>query len=128
MNRPEIGPVSQRVARQFVEDHHRHNKAPRGDIFRVGLFRSSELVGVGMAGRPVARLADDGQTIEVLRVCLVDGVPNGCSLIYGSLRRAAKALGWQRTASRCGTPKRTRATARKAARADATTATAGHEV
>jgi hypothetical protein len=54
-----------------------------------------ELVGVGCAGRPVSRKRDDGLTIEITRCC-TDGTYNAASMIYGALRRAAKALGYQK--------------------------------
>ena len=48
-----------------------------------------------MAGRPVARHYDDGQTLEVHRVA-TDGHKNANSMIYGALTRAAFALGYTR--------------------------------
>jgi hypothetical protein len=53
------------------------------------------LRGVAIAGRPVARLNDDGLTLEVTRCC-VDGVKNGCSMLYAACWRAARALGYKR--------------------------------
>jgi hypothetical protein len=43
----------------------------------------------------VARLLDDGQTLEVNR-CVTDGTPNACSAIYSAAARAAKAQGYVR--------------------------------
>lgn len=89
-------PVSQRVALECVERWHRHNVAPRGDLFRVGAAtEDGTLVAVGIAGRPVARLFDDGQTVEVTRVSS-DGTRNATSILYGALARAAWALGYTR--------------------------------
>ncbi len=48
-----------------------------------------------MVGRPVARMSDDGWTLEVNRVC-TDGARNACSMLYGAAWRAAKALGYRR--------------------------------
>ena len=48
-----------------------------------------------MVGRPVARMLDDGWTLEVTRVA-TDGCPNACSALYGAVWRAAKALGYRR--------------------------------
>ncbi len=50
---------------------------------------------VGMAGRPVARHFDDGQTVEVNRVAS-DGTRNATSMLYAALARAAFALGYTR--------------------------------
>lgn len=86
-------PLKQREAKEYIREHHRHSGVPVGDVIRVGIADDTGLRGVGMAGRPVARALDDGVTLEVIRVC-TDGVPNGCSMLYGALTRAAKALGF----------------------------------
>jgi len=88
-------PVSQKVALDAVARWHRHNKPPRGDLFRVGVADGETLVAVGIASRPVARVYQDGQTVEVSRVSS-DGTRNACSMLYGALTRAAFALGYRR--------------------------------
>lgn len=82
-------PLRQAEAFAFIEAQHRHCKAPIGDVIRVGVERGGSVVGVGTAGRPSARMLDDGQTLEVTRVC-TDGTRNACSMIYGALVRAAR--------------------------------------
>jgi hypothetical protein len=92
----EIVPVTFATASAFVAEHHRHNKPPRGWKFGVGVAGADgELVGVALAGRPVARALDDGRTIEVNRTCTT-GEPNANSMLYGAVWRAAKALGYLR--------------------------------
>lgn len=91
----EIRPLTFREACAFVALHHRHNKPPRGHKFSIGVFASGELVGVGMAGRPVARHFDDGLTLEINRTC-TDGARNANSMLYGAIRRAAFAMGYLR--------------------------------
>lgn len=54
-----------------------------------------EVRGVAVAGRPVARLLQDGFTAEVTRLC-TDGAPNACSMLYRALWRAVRALGYRR--------------------------------
>jgi len=88
-------PLSQRAAKAACARWHRHNAPPRGDLFRVGAAVDGELVAVGIAGRPVARHLDDGNTVEVTRVSS-SGYPNATSFLYGALRRAAFALGYTR--------------------------------
>lgn len=90
-----LRPLRLREANEHVERLHRHHKPVRGCNFCVGAFVGDQCVGVGIAGRPVARGLDDGRTIEITR-CATDGTPNACSMIYGALRRAAKAVGYQR--------------------------------
>ena len=89
----QIKPVSLKTAQAFVREHHRHNKPPVGHKFSVGLFDGERLVGVAVAGRPVARMLDDGMTLEVTRTC-TDGTRNANSMLYGAIVRAAIALGY----------------------------------
>lgn len=88
-------PVTFRQACLFVTELHRHNKAPRGHKFSIGLESDGVLVGVVMVGRPVARALDDGRTAEVNRTC-TDGTANANSMLYGAAWRAAKAMGYRR--------------------------------
>ena len=97
MNGLALTPITLREAKAFVGRHHRHNTAPRGWLFGVALRELSggDVVGVGVCGRPVNRHLDDGQTVEITRVCTT-GTRNACSMIYGALFRAAVALGYCR--------------------------------
>jgi hypothetical protein len=89
-------PVTFKQACAFVAELHRHNKPPCGHKFSIGAANDNgQLVGVAMAGRPVARHFDDGLTLEVNRTC-TDGSRNVNSLLYGAVWRAAKAMGYER--------------------------------
>lgn len=89
-------PVSFRDACSFVNLWHRHHRAPVGCKFVVGVAdEEAVLRGVLIAGRPVARLLDDGMTLEVSRTA-TDGTPNANSMLYGAARRACFALGYRR--------------------------------
>lgn len=89
-------PVRSRDARAFVAMWHRHHQPPVGQIFAVGVAdEQGVLRGVAIVGRPVARLYDNGQTLEVTRTC-TDGTRNANSLLYAAAWRAAKALGYTR--------------------------------
>lgn len=91
-----IVPVTFRAASEFVAEHHRHNKPPRGHKFSIGVCDSEgTLRGVAMVGRPVARHYDDGLTAEVNRTC-TDGCPNANSALYGAAWRVAAAMGYRR--------------------------------
>ena len=87
-------PVTHAVANEFVRRFHRHNKPTPGCIFCVGVA-DDQLRGVAIVGRPVARMLDDGLTVEINRVC-TDGTRNACSMLYGAARRVAKSLGYAR--------------------------------
>lgn len=90
-----VVPITFKAACEFVARMHRHNKPPRGHKFSIGLRDGETLVGVAMAGRPVARHFDNGTTIEVNRTC-TDGTANANSMLYGAVWRAAKAMGYLR--------------------------------
>lgn len=88
-------PVSQRDAKAFCAMWHRHHSPPPGMKFATGVAVDGVLVAIAMVGRPVSRMYDDGQTLEVTRVAS-DGTPNACSMLYGACSRAGFALGYTR--------------------------------
>lgn len=90
-----LRPIKLAEALEFCRAHHRHSQPPVGHRFSIGAEAGGVLVGAAIVGRPVARMADDGYTAEVLR-CVTDGHPNACSMLYGAARRAAKAMGYRR--------------------------------
>lgn len=90
-----VVPMTLPAANAYVARWHRHHAPipPGFPWFCVAAVTDQgEIVGVGIAGRPTNRNSDDGQTVEVLRVA-TDGHLNACSVIYGALARAAKAVG-----------------------------------
>lgn len=87
--------IELKAANEFVQRMHRHHKPVTGHRFSLACMEDGKLRGVAIVGRPVARMIDQHQTVEVLRCC-TDGTPNACSFLYGACRRAAKALGYQR--------------------------------
>jgi hypothetical protein len=99
-------PVTFAQAKAFVTDWHRHHGPPQGHKFSIGVADGDVLVGVAVVGRPVARMLDDGHTLEVTRVAVADRAPNACSVLYGAAWRAAKALGYRRliTYTQAGEP------------------------
>jgi hypothetical protein len=82
-------------ANAFVDLLHRHHKKVVGHKFSLGAEKDGTLVGVAIVGRPVARMRDDGVTLEVTRLC-TDGTQNACSFLYGACARATFALGYER--------------------------------
>lgn len=90
-----LRPIGLRAANAFVVAWHRHHGPSRGHKFSISVVDDQDCVrGVVIAGRPVARELDDGEHLEVLRVCS-DGTPNVCSMLYGAVRRAAKSMGYR---------------------------------
>lgn len=91
----EVVDVSLATAKAFVASHHRHCRAPVGWRFGAGIRNGSELIGVIMVGRPVARMLDATRVVEVNRLCIrTDIAPdltwNACSQLYGWAAREAK--------------------------------------
>lgn len=91
-----IVPVSFRDACGFVQMWHRHHRPPVGCKFCLGVADVTDVLrGVAIIGRPVARMYDDGMTLEVTRTA-TDGTDNANSMLYGAAWRATKALGYRR--------------------------------
>src|SRR5689334_16682275 len=92
-----IVPIPLQVANSFVERFHRHNGAVQGAKFCVGIADETTgmLRGVVIVGRPIARLLQDGYTLEVTRCC-TDGPPNACSMLYNAARTSAFSQGYRK--------------------------------
>jgi hypothetical protein len=88
-------PLHLREANTFVAQHHRHNLPTVGGRFAVGATLAGKLVGVAIAGRPVARRLDDGKTLEEVWVC-TDGTANANSFLYGRVKRIAHLMGYEK--------------------------------
>ncbi len=88
-------PVTLSEARDYVERHHRHHRAPVGGLFAIGLESKGEIIGVAIVGRPVARGLQNGYTAEVTRLC-TDGTHNACSMLYAACWRACRAMGYRK--------------------------------
>lgn len=92
-----IQPITLRAASVFVQKFHRHHKKVQGHKFAVGLYdQENGLLGVAICGRPVSRKLDNGLILEVNRLCVKDGIKNGCSKLYGACARIAKEMGYNK--------------------------------
>lgn len=91
----EVVPLTLREARAYVDDAHRHHRAPQGGLFAIGAAIGGQIVAAAIVGRPIARMLDDGWTAEVTRLAS-DGTPNTCSMLYAACWRAARAMGYRR--------------------------------
>jgi len=89
-------PVSFADACGFVAMWHRHHRPPIGHKFSVGVADGEGVLrGVLIVGRPVSRVFDDGQTLEVIRTA-TDGTANANSMLYGAACRVSFGLGYRR--------------------------------
>lgn len=91
----EAVPLHLKQANEFVRQYHRHSVPTVGGKFALGCEVEGRLVGVTIAGRPVARRLDDGRTLEILRVCST-GEKNVNSFLYSRTARIARMMGYRR--------------------------------
>lgn len=93
-----IVPLSFRDAKEYIQRYHRHNAAPQGHKFSIGLIALNEdrYIGVAIASVPKARHLNDGHTLEINRVCCDPAYFNACSKLYGAAVRVGKAMGYTR--------------------------------
>lgn len=91
-----VVPIDFKTANAYVRRLHRHHQPVRGCKFCLAVADESGTVrGVALVGRPVARLLQDGYTLEVNRTC-TDGAKNANSMLYRAAWRAVRALGYRR--------------------------------
>lgn len=91
----ELQPITFSEACEFIAMHHRHHLPPQGWKFGIAVNDGEKVVGVVTIGRPVARMLDNGLTLEVTRCC-TDGTKHAASMLYGAAWRAVKAMGYKR--------------------------------
>lgn len=88
--------IELKAANEFVAKLHRHHDPVYRDKFRIACTDDEgNIHGVIQAGRPVSRMLDDGNTIEVVRCC-TDGTKNACSFLYSRMARIAKEMGYSK--------------------------------
>lgn len=90
-----IVPIEFNEAVAFIRAHHRHHRPPQGHKFSIACSDGERIVGVATVGRPVARMLQDGWTLEVTRLA-TDGTKNACSILYGAAWRVTRELGYRR--------------------------------
>lgn len=91
-----IAPITFKEASSYINQYHRHHKATIGCKFCISVVDDNgQLRGVAVCGRPVSRHLDDGETLEINRVC-TDGARNACSMLYGACCRIAKEMGYRK--------------------------------
>ncbi len=90
-----ILPIHLKAAQAYVKQYHRHNIPPVGGKFAVSVWNDSVLCGVAICGRPVSRRLDNGLTLEIYRCC-TDGTRNACSKLYGTCKRIAYEMGYEK--------------------------------
>jgi hypothetical protein len=90
-----ICPVSLHEAQEFIRANHRHADPSGWHKFSIGIEVDGSLIGVVIAGRPIARANDDRYTLEITRCCVLEGRPNANSKAYGAALRIAREMGYR---------------------------------
>jgi hypothetical protein len=91
-----VVPITLAEANAYIERFHRHNGAlPSAKLTSAVVDEEMVVHGVAVAGLPKARELMARTTLEINRVC-ADGERNACSLLYASMLRAGRALGYTR--------------------------------
>jgi len=103
VNRMITAPYPIKHAVRFVEQTHRRLKHAHHRMWAISLWVDGQLRGVALVGAPKARKLGVEQKdrpyppaydrLEVVRVAVEEGVPNGCSMLYGACARASRAMG-----------------------------------
>ena len=96
MSKYELQPITLTEANEFVARYHRHHGKVQGHKFSIALNDGEEIIGVAIIGRPVARMLDNGFTLEVTRLCVKNGFKDAASMLYAAAWRATRALGYKR--------------------------------
>lgn len=91
-----IVPLELKELNMLVQRLHRHHKPVQGHRFSLGVLdEKGMLVGGCSAGRPVARLTNSKEVLEVTRL-VTDGTYNACSFLYSAIARIAKEMGYKK--------------------------------
>lgn len=89
-----IAPITCKQAYVLIAEWHRHLKKVQGGLFASSVKDGDDIVGVALAANP-ARVWQGTGRFVIARVAVMEGKPNACSMLYGSLSRAGKALGYR---------------------------------
>ncbi len=97
-----LAPITVKRAIPFCRHVHRRLPNVQGGMWAVSVVSSlgisageelaeADLIGVAIVGHAARALGP--LVLSVLRVAVIEGHPNACSMLYGACSRAAKALG-----------------------------------
>lgn len=84
--------VDRAVANELITRWHRHSGPVLVGMEFVLLQEAGRACGVGVLGKPLSVILDDGETLEVRRTA-TDGTRHACSAVLGSMARVAARRG-----------------------------------
>lgn len=93
VERLRLRPWTVKQATPFVLRVHRRLPKVQGALWAVSVRRGAEVVGCALVGNPSRAWMEDSAVLAVLRVAVLEGNANACSMLYGSCSRAARAMG-----------------------------------
>ena len=88
-----VRPYTVKRGLPFVRRVHRRLPAVQGAMWAVSARRGDDVIGVALVGSPARAWNEDDATLCVLRVAVIEGHKNACSMLYGACSRAAKGMG-----------------------------------
>jgi hypothetical protein len=107
---PRIVPITGKAARAWVQQYHRHLPKVQGALFACGIEDRGVFVGAALAGNPPRVWQGTGRFVITRVAVLASPYPGAialepwqadtphalpyCSMLYGALCRAGKALGY----------------------------------
>lgn len=94
-----IRPITCAQAKKWIYDHHRHSQPQQGQMWSICAMRGDELVGVAVCGRPTNVTMQQRGYLEIIRVCVLEGVEGCCSMLYSRCRRIGQLMGYERFCS-----------------------------
>jgi hypothetical protein len=88
-----LRPWTVKAAKPWVRKVHRRLKELQGAMWAVSVRNDNGIVGAALVGNPARAWMEDSATLAVLRVAVLEGNYNACSMLYGACSRAARAMG-----------------------------------
>jgi hypothetical protein len=77
----------------FVARVHRRLPKVQGAMWAISARVGDEVIGCALVGNPARMWMEDSAVLAVLRVAVIEGNRNACSMLYGACSRAAQAMG-----------------------------------
>jgi hypothetical protein len=94
-----VAPITITRAKAFVKSTHRHLPDIHAALWAVSVWTKcpNALVGVALVGFPSkSQMTETNQHLRVLRVAVMEGYYNGCSMLLAACWKTARAMGCQR--------------------------------
>jgi hypothetical protein len=88
-----LRPWTVKAALPFVAEVHRRLPRVQGAMIAISCKCGDAVIGAALIGHPARVWMDDYATLAVLRVAVMEGYPNACSMLYGACSRLVRATG-----------------------------------